>query len=436
MRAVDVIRSKRDGKELTAEQIDAFIRGATSGDWADYQVSAMLMAIACRGMTATETAHLTAAMVQSGEKLDLSDLPGPKIDKHSTGGVGDKTSLILAPLAAACGVVVPMMSGRSLGHSGGTLDKLEAIPGFRVDLNEKELRAALRKVGCAMIGQTKKIAPADRILYALRDVTATIDSIPLITGSIMSKKIAEGIAGLVLDVKCGVGAFMSNRDDARALARSLIVNGQAHGVRTEAILSRMDEPLGKAVGTALEVEEAISVLKNSGDAELTQLSVHLAARMVRLAGLATTLMEAEAKVRDALASGAGLAVFRKLVRQQSGDPTITTDPSRLPRSRRQHIVQASRPGYVTFVHAEKIGRAAMLLGAGRSTVRDRIDPSAGIVLFAKSGQNVSEGDRLCELHFSKRARLSEAVALVEEAYQVGDALPPRQPLVIETIEAS
>src|SRR5579883_597228 len=285
MRAVDIIRKKRDGQALDRAEIDTFVDAATRGAWPEYQVSALLMAIVLRGMSAEETAWLTGAMVHSGVKLDLSDLPGVKVDKHSTGGVGDKTSLILAPLAAACGVVVPMMSGRGLGNTGGTLDKLEAIPGFRVGLSEAEFKAALRDVGVGMIGQTADVAPADKTLYALRDVTATVESIPLITASILSKKLAEGISGLVLDVKAGRGAFMKTRADARALADSLVRVGTANGLRCDALITAMDAPLGRAVGNAVEVIEAVETLKGNGPADLTELSVLLAARMVRLAGL-------------------------------------------------------------------------------------------------------------------------------------------------------
>jgi pyrimidine-nucleoside phosphorylase len=434
MRAVDIIRKKRDGEELSRAEIDEFVRGATTRRWPAYQVSALLMAIVLRGMSPAETADLTAAMIHSGEKLDLGDLPGPKIDKHSTGGVGDKVSLILAPLAAACGVVVPMMSGRGLGHSGGTLDKLEAIPGFRVGLSLEEFRAALKKVGCAMIGQTSEIAPADRVLYALRDVTATVESIPLITASIMSKKIAEGIEGLVLDVKRGKGAFMKKREDARRLAESLVAIGQAHGVRTEAVLTAMDEPLGSCVGNALEVEESIQVLMDHGPRDITSLSVHLAARMVHLAGLAGTLEEAEKQVRNALTSGRGLQKLREIIAQQGGNPEVMERFELLPQAPREHYVYAKVSGYVTDIDAEKIGRAAMLLGAGRNKVRDRIDPSAGIVLHVKCGEQVSPSYVLCELRFNKKTKLAEAIALVEEACVIGDAPPPPRPLVLETLE--
>src|SRR4051812_29757691 len=340
MRAVDVIRKKRDGHPLLPHEIEAFVYAATKKTWPDYQVSALLMAIVLRGMDAAETATLTGAMVRSGVRLDLSDLPGVKVDKHSTGGVGDKLSLILAPLAAACGVVVPMMSGRGLGHTGGTLDKLESIPGFRVGLSLEEFRAALREVGCALIGQTAEIAPADRRLYALRDVTGTVESIPLISASIMSKKIAEGIGALVLDVKTGSGAFMKTLEDSRRLARSLVAIGNASGVRTEALITRMDAPLGREVGNASEVIESIETLKGNGPEDLEQLSVVLAARMLVLAGVSADQGAAEGCVRDSLASGAGVEAFRRIIERQGGDPRVVDDYSRLPRAPDEHQVTA------------------------------------------------------------------------------------------------
>ena len=439
MRAVDIIRKKRDGEALDATEIAAFVEGATAPPgnprhWPAYQVSALLMAVVWRGMTAAETAELTAAMIRSGAKLDLGDLPGSKVDKHSTGGVGDKLSLILAPLAAACGVIVPMMSGRGLGHTGGTLDKLEAIPGFRVTLSPAEFRTALAKVGCALIGQTADIAPADKALYALRDVTATVESIPLISASIMSKKIAEGIDGLVLDVKCGLGAFMKTRRDARRLADSLVRIGGAHGVRTEAVITAMDEPLGRAIGNASEVLEAIWTLQGTGPEDIEELSVHLAARMVRLAGQAATLAEAEARVREALTSGRALEKFRAIITQQGGDPQIIDDPYRLPQPSHCYSFRASRPGFVTRIDAEKIGRAAMLLGAGRNRVEDTIDPAAGILLLAVRGEEVKESNTFAELYYSDASRLAAALGLVKQAFRIGEEAPAPRELLLEARE--
>jgi pyrimidine-nucleoside phosphorylase len=433
MRAVDVIRKKRDGHALAADEIEVFVAAATSHGWPDYQVSALLMAIVLRGMDAAETATLTGAMVRSGVRLDWSDLPGPKVDKHSTGGVGDKTSLILAPLAAACGAVVPMMSGRGLGHTGGTLDKLEAIPGFRVGLSLDEFRAALKAVGCALIGQTAQIAPADKVLYALRDVTATVESVPLISASIMSKKIAEGIDGLVLDVKCGRGAFMKTPADARRLAESLVAIGTAQGVRTEALLTAMDVPLGRTVGNALEVIECGETLKGNGPKDMETLSVLLAARMVRLAGLAATDEEAEAQVRAALTSGRGLEKFRQIIVRQGGDPRVLDDAGRLPTAPRRELVRADRSGYVQGWDAERVGRATVALGAGRDRVEDPVDPAVGAVLLVRPGEQVWAGEPLLELHYGDPGRLGTALTLLAGACPIADAPPPEAPLVLESI---
>ena len=325
MRAVDIILKKRDGGRLGPEEISFFVDGVTTGTVPDYQASALLMAILLRGMSDEETASLTAAMVDSGVRLDLSGIPGAKVDKHSTGGVGDKTSLVVAPIAAACGVIVPMMSGRGLGHTGGTLDKLESIPGFRVNLSLDEMNAALASTGCAMIGQSAELAPADKKLYALRDVSGTIESIPLITASILSKKVAEGIEGLVLDVKTGRGAFMKTEADAHALAESLVSIGKASGVRTEAVITSMDAPLGCAVGNALEVIESLEVLKGRGPGELVDLSIELSARMLLLGGVAVDRPDAERRVRHAIASGSALARFQSIVESQGGDPRVVDD---------------------------------------------------------------------------------------------------------------
>jgi len=430
VRAVDVIVKKRGGGALTRDEIAFFVEGATAGTVPDYQTSALLMAVLLRGMTPEETAALTDAMVRSGVRLDLSDVPGVKVDKHSTGGVGDKTSLVLAPVAAACGVPVPMMSGRGLGHTGGTLDKLEAIPGFRVNLSLDEMRRVLATVGCVMIGQTKEIAPADKRLYALRDVTGTVESIPLISASIMSKKIAEGINALVLDVKTGSGAFMKTEADSRRLAESLVAIGNASGVRTEAVITAMDTPLGLAVGNALEVVECIDVLKGGGPADLVELCVELTARMLLLGRAASDRADAERRVREAIRSGAALAKFRQMVEVQGGDPTVVDDYGRLPAVRDRHPIAADRGGYLARLDAELVGRASVVLGAGRDKVEDAVDPAVGILLQAKPGDRVRAGQPILELHYRDRSRLESAVALASRAITIGDAPPARQPLVV------
>jgi pyrimidine-nucleoside phosphorylase len=433
MRAVDVLRKKRDGGELTRAEIAAFVEAAARGTWPDYQLSALLMAICVRGMSRRETADLTALMTRSGKVLDLSDVPGPKVDKHSTGGVGDKTSLIIAPLAAACGVVVPMMSGRGLGHTGGTLDKLEAIPGFRVGLGGEELKVALRAVGVGMIGQTADVAPADKVLYALRDVTATVESVPLITASILSKKLAEGVSGLVLDVKVGRGAFMKTRADAQALADSLVRVGTANGLPSAALLTAMDAPLGRAVGNSLEVIEAIEALRGNGPRDLTELSVVLAGWMVRLAGLAGDRAGAESKVRAALSSGAGLQVFRRMVEQQGGDPRVVDDYARLPTAPHVRVLTADRDGYVATMDAEAVGVAAMRLGAGRERAADAVDHAVGVVVRAGPGQEVRAGDAVFEVFFRDPGRVRAAVELLEGGYTLSDAPPAASPTVLEHV---
>jgi len=430
MRAVDIILAKRDGRTLARDEIRFFVDGVTKGTLPDYQASALLMAILLRGMTAEETAWLTDAMVHSGVRVDLSDIPGVKVDKHSTGGVGDKTSLILAPLAAACGVVVPMMSGRGLGHTGGTLDKLEAIPGFRVGLSLEEMKAALNAVGCAMIGQTSQIAPADKKLYALRDVTGTVESIPLISASIMSKKIAEGIDALVLDVKTGSGAFMKTERASRRLAESLVSIGNASGVLTQAVITDMDVPLGRAVGNALEVIECIEVLKGRGPADLTDVSVELTARMLVVGGAAPTREAAEAKVRSAIASGEGLERFRRIVEHQGGDAHVVDDYARLPSAPGRHVISAARNGFVTYVDAELVGRASVALGAGRDTVEAAVDPGVGIVIKATEGDAVRAGDAVFELHYRDRARLPHAVDMLSRAMAVGATPPAPRRLIV------
>ncbi|MGL6074991.1 MAG: thymidine phosphorylase [Fimbriiglobus sp.] len=428
MRAVDVIRKKRDGGELSPAEIDAFVQAASHSTWEKYQLSSLLMAICIRGMTDAETAHLTLAMTNSGRRIDLSDLPGVKVDKHSTGGVGDKTSLLIAPLVAACGVMVPMMSGRGLGHTGGTLDKLEAIPGFRVGLTIDEFRQTLRDVGCAMISQTADVAPADKTLYALRDVTGTVESIPLITASILSKKLAEGISALVMDVKCGRGAFMKTLPEARKLAQSLVRVGKANGLKIEAVITDMDSPLGTCIGNAIEVQECLSILESGQiKGRLAELSVLLSAKMLKLAGAAASDAEGEAKVRAVLADGSALAKFHQLCEAQEGDLSkLTQIPCH------QDTFRAERSGYIVDLDAEKIGIAAMILGAGREKAEDSVDPAARIQCL-ELGTKLSPGIRICALGTDRPERLPEAHRLLAEAITIGDEPPASRPLVLETI---
>jgi pyrimidine-nucleoside phosphorylase len=430
VRVVDLIVKKRDGGVLSRDELRVFVDGVTAGTLPDYQASALLMAILLRGMSREETAWLTDAMVHSGVSVDLSDIPGVKVDKHSTGGVGDKTSLILAPLAAACGVPVPMMSGRGLGHTGGTLDKLESIPGFRVNLSLGEMKAALTRARCAMIGQTAEIAPADKKLYALRDVTGTVESIPLISASIMSKKIAEGIDALVLDVKTGRGAFMKTEADSRRLAESLVSIGNASGVRTEAVITAMDAPLGRAVGNALEVVECLDVLKGGGPSDLIDVSVELTSRMLVLGKVADDSADAARQARAAIASGAGLERFRQIIELQGGDPRVVDDYRRLPQAEGRHAVPAGRAGYVTGLDAAFVGRASVALGAGRDRVEDSVDPAVGVIIKAKPGDEIRAGDPVLELHYRDRARLETALALASQAITIGDERPAPPRLIV------
>lgn len=435
MRAADIIRAKRDGQPLSRSAIEAFIRGVTTGTWPDYASAALLMAIVLRGMTDQETAWLTDAMVESGDRVDLSSIPGIKVSKHSTGGVGDKVSLVLAPLAAACGVIVPKMSGRGLGDTGGTLDKLDAIPGFRSALTLDEFRDVLGEVGCSIIGQTGRIAPADKKLYALRDVTATVDSIPLISASVMSKKLAEGSDAVVLDVKCGRGAFMKTFDDARALARSLVHIGTDAGMRTEAFITDMDAPLGRAVGNALEVAECVEALHGRGPEDLEAVVVRLATRMLQLGGCAADDVEAGTKVREALGTGAALECFRRMVAHQDGDTAFIDDPSRLPRARAVFTVLSPASGFVTGLDAGIIGRASSELGAGRERVGDAIDPSVGVIVRRKPGDRVLAGEAVLDLHYNDDMRLQAAAALAESAVTIEPTAPPAVPLVRAWVHA-
>jgi pyrimidine-nucleoside phosphorylase/thymidine phosphorylase len=383
-------------------------------------------------MDDAEVGALTEAMLRSGDVLDLSDVPGPKVDKHSTGGVGDKVSLALAPLAAACGVKVPMISGRGLGHTGGTLDKLEAIPGFRTDLPVDRFRALVRDVGACLVGQTARLAPADRKLYALRDVTATVESIPLIAASIMSKKLAEGIDALVLDVKVGAGAFMKTADDARALARTLAAIGRGMGKRVSAFLTDMSQPLGRTVGNALEVAEVVELLRGGGPADLRALTVELTAEMLVLGGVARDRVEAGRAVEAAIADGRGLAKLEEIVRAQGGDPTVLRDPARLPRAPRTWELGAPAAGFLQAIDTEAVGLAAVALGAGRARVEDRVDPAVGLVVHRRLGERVERGEPLCTVHEGDRSEPRARVAArLEAAFRIGAAAVTPPPLVLE-----
>ncbi|HET7753641.1 MAG TPA: thymidine phosphorylase [Anaeromyxobacteraceae bacterium] len=434
MRAQELIQRKRDGGALHASDIRALVAGYTSGSVPDYQMAAFCMAVFFRGMNGEETVALTETMLLSGDVLDLSDIPGPKVDKHSTGGVGDKVSLTLAPIAAACGVKVPMISGRGLGHTGGTLDKLESIPGFRIGLSVEEFRKVLSATGCALIGQTDRLAPADRKLYALRDVTATVESIPLIAASIMSKKLAEGIDGLVLDVKVGSGAFMKTRAAAEALAGTLCGIGRGFGKRVSALLTAMDEPLGRAVGNALEVKEALELLRGGGPEDLREVNDVLTAEMLVLAGVASTRQDGLRRVRDAVASGRAMEKFVEIAVAQGADVRALEDPARLPSAPSVAEVAAPRGGYVEAIDAQAIGLAAMALGAGRARVEDRVDPAVGILVQKKVGDAVDRGEALCLLHHREGGEPVGRVAQrVLAAYRIGEERVTPGPLVIGEI---
>ena len=432
MRFVDVIARKRDGQRLSRSDIDLFVNAVTDGSVPDYQATALLMAIVLRGMNDQETAWLTDAMVRSGERVDLSDLPGVTVGKHSTGGVGDKVSIILAPVVAACGVIVPKMSGRGLGHTGGTLDKLESIPGFRVDASIPEFKQMLADVGTAIVGQSPTLVPADKKLYSLRDVTGTVESVPLISASVMSKKIAEGSRALVLDVKCGHGAFMKSEGEAYELARSLVDIGTRAGVRTEALITGMGMPLGRAIGNAIEIQECVEVLRGRGPEDLVELLVALGVRMLTLSGKFRN-SAAEQAIRTALSSGAALDKLRAMVVRQGGDATVLDDFDRLPSARHRQVVTADRSGFIRALNAERIGRSSMALGAGRQRVEDRIDHGAGVLIATRPGEEVRAGDAVIELLYNDDAGVREAIALAQEAIEITDEPPALRPLILGVV---
>ena len=431
MQAYEIIRKKRDGVALTREELEWFIEAYTSGTVTDYQASAFCMAVFFQGMTREELGYWTGAMLHSGAVLDFSDLPGPKIDKHSTGGVGDKVSLPLAPLVAAAGVTVPMISGRGLGHTGGTLDKLESIPGFRTNLSLEEFRSQLEKLGVALIGQTGEIAPADKKLYALRDVTATVSCIPLIASSIMSKKLAEGIDGLVLDVKTERGAFMTNVDDARVLAQTMIDIGNVMGKKVSACLTTMDQPLGLTVGNALEVVESIELLRGNGPDDLLEVTLLLATEMLRLAGIESDRERAKQRLLDLIADGSALEMFGRIIEAQDGDRRVLDDLSLLPSAPLSWEVRAPRAGTVHVLDALSVGISARLLGAGRMTVDDEIDQGAGVLLAAKVGDSVEQGDLVATLYASDQGLFAAAEEKLLSGLAIGDETVAKKPLLIE-----
>ena len=432
-RAIDVIRKKRDGVELSRADIESLVSAYTKGEIPDYQVSAWLMAVVLRGMTRSETAALTDAMLRSGETLDLSSLPAKKVDKHSTGGVGDKTSLVLAPLAAAAGLAVPMISGRGLGHTGGTLDKLEAIPGFNVSLSVSEFRRVLATCGCAMIGQTAEIAPADRKLYALRDVTGTVESPYLICASIMSKKLAEGIDALVLDVKTGSGAFMKSEEDAAFLAELMVETGERMGKQVVALITDMDQPLGNMIGNALEVIECVEILRGGGPEDLRELCLELAGWMLHFGGASNTVAEGKQKSAKLISSGQALEKFRQMIELQSGDPRVIDDAKRLPQARDTMQVAASRAGYLASMQCEQIGTACVILGGGRERKEDSVDPAVGIVLHKKVGDHVAQGEPLATIHYNSDARGQRAKQLILSSCGIADSPPVKRPLLHQVI---
>lgn len=416
---VDIIEKKRNGETLTKAEIELFVNGYTEGTIPDYQASAFLMAVYFKGMNAEEQAHLTMAMVESGEQIDLSAIEGVKVDKHSTGGVGDTTTLILVPLVAACGVPVAKMSGRGLGHTGGTLDKLEAMEGFHIELTKEQFVRQVNDLKLAVIGQSGNLTPADQKIYALRDVTATVDSIPLIASSIMSKKIAAGADAIVLDVKSGDGAFMKTLEDSRALAEAMVAIGHQVGRKTMAIISDMSQPLGNAIGNALEVEEAIETLKGNGPEDLTELCLTLGSQMVVLGGHAKTLDEARKKLEEVINNGKALQLFGDLIEAQGGNRDVIENPSRLPKAKYQIPVIANRAGYIAKMEADDIGIAAMLLGAGRATKEDQIDLAVGIVLNKKVGDYVEEGEALAIL-YANAEDVSQSIELLLKHIHIQD----------------
>ena len=435
-RVIDLIRKKRDGGALSAAEIEYIVAAYTAGELPDYQIAAWLMAVLLRGMNGAELAALTNAMLHSGEVLDLSFLPATKVDKHSTGGVGDKTSLVLAPLVAAGGLFVPMISGRGLGHTGGTLDKLEAIPGFRVGLSVEEFHRVLKACGTAMIGQTEKIAPADRKIYALRDATGTVESPNLICASIMSKKLAEGMDALVLDVKTGSGAFMKSEADAVHLAELMVETGERMGKKMVALITNMDQPLGRMVGNAMEVAECVEVMRGGGPEDLRELCLHLAAWMFYLGGAARTVADGKARAAEILASGAALSRFRQMVELQGGDVRVIDDPARLPSAAVRVEVKSAAAGFVSAFACEDVGTACVVLGGGREKKEDSVDPAVGIVVHKKIGDRVAAGEAVYTIHCHSESGAERARKLLKGSYTISSEAAHRPALIHRVIQRS
>ncbi len=433
MRTVDLIQRKRNGEELSPEEIRWLVDSYTRGEIPDYQMAAFLMAVYFQNMTDHEVGAMVDAMIDSGERIDLSSVPGPKVDKHSTGGVGDKTSLIAGPLAAAAGVKVPMLSGRALGHTGGTLDKLESIPGLRTNLSIEEFREVLDKVGFAVIGQSESVAPADGKLYALRDATATVESPALIAASIMSKKLAVGLDGLVLDVKVGSGAFMKRQLDARRLAQMMVTIARRKDLRAQALITDMNQPLGQAIGNALEIMEVSQTLQNAGPQDLTQISLELAARMIFLGRITETLDEARDLATRLLVERLGYMKFKEMIAAQGGNPQVLDRFELLPIAPHAFEISSPRSGYVAAIDAEEIGRATAMLGAGRNTKEDSVDPAVGVVLEVKVGARVEEGSVLCRIHYTRPEGLQEAIDRIEDAFRISTSEPEPRDLILEVV---
>ena len=433
MRIVDLIQRKRDGEELAPNEITFLVDGYTQGEVPDYQMSAFLMAVYFSGMSDREVTALTDCMLRSGESVDLSSVPGVKVDKHSTGGVGDKTSLIAAPLAASAGAIVPMISGRALGHTGGTLDKLESIPGFRTNLTLDEFRAQLQQVGIAFIGQTAEVTPADGKLYSLRDATATIESIPLIASSIMSKKLAAGLDAIILDVKVGAGAFMKRQVDARRLAQMMVGIGRRMDKRIQALITDMNQPLGYAVGNALEVMEASQTLQNVGPTDLTRISLELAARMIYLGSITETLDDARELAQQKLLDGSGYRKFREVIEAQGGNPQVLDRFELLPNASGAREITSPRAGFVSAIDAEDVGKASAMIGAGRDNKDDQVDPAVGVILEVKAGEKVEAGAVLCRIYYTGDERLDDAAAVIEDAFRISNQAPEERDLILEVV---